>query len=45
MSFIIGGLDLLYAYTQQVLTFEAVRLAEWTALKDFRELCQEQAVC
>ncbi|KAK3176617.1 hypothetical protein OEA41_007940 [Lepraria neglecta] len=43
MSIIIGGLGLLYAYNQQVLAFEAVRLAEWTALKDFRELCQEQA--
>ena len=45
MSIIIGGLGLLYAYNQQVLAFEAMSLAEWTALEDFRELCQEQAVC
>lgn len=45
MSIIIGDLGLLYAYNQQVPAFEAVRLAEWTALKDFRELRQERAVC
>ena len=45
ISVIVGGLGLRYAYVQVVLGYEALRLAEWTAKKDFWELCQEQRVC
>ncbi len=45
ISVIVGGLGLRYAYVQVVLSYEALRLAKWTARKDFWELCQEQKVC
>ena len=45
ISIIVGGLGLRYAYVQMVLSNEALRLAEWTARKDFWELCHEQRVC
>lgn len=45
ISVIVGGLGLRYACVQIVLSYEALRLAEWTARKDFWELCQEQKVC
>lgn len=45
ISVIIGGLGLRYAYIQVLLSYEALRLAKWTARKDFWELCQEQKVC
>ena len=44
ISIIVGGLGLRYAYVQTVLSYEALKLAEWTARKDFGELCQEQMV-
>ena len=45
ISVIIGGLGLRYAFVQVVLSYETLRLAKWTARKDFWELCQEQKVC
>ena len=45
ISVIVGRLCLRYAYVQVVLSYEALRLAKWTARKDFWELCQEQKVC
>lgn len=40
---VIGGLGLRYAYVQQILAYQSMRLAEWTAMKDFKEICREQA--
>ena len=40
---IIGASGLRYSYVQQMLAVESTRLAEWTARKDFREICHEQA--
>ena len=45
ISIIVGGLGLRYAYVQVLLSYEALRLAKWTARKDFWEICQEQKVC
>ena len=45
ISVIVGGLGLKYAYVQVVLSYEALKLAKWTARKDFWELCREQKVC
>ena len=45
ISVIIGGLGLRYAFVQVVLSYETLRLAKWTARKDFWELCQERKVC
>lgn len=42
-TFVIGGLGLRYAYQQQMLASQSMKLAEWTARKDFWEVCQEQA--
>ncbi|KAK0513568.1 hypothetical protein JMJ35_003932 [Cladonia borealis] len=42
ISIIVGGLGLRYAYLQAVLGNKTLRLAEWTARKDFWELCREQ---
>lgn len=38
-SVIIGAVGLRYAYVQQILAYRSLTLAEWTAAKDFRELC------
>ena len=45
ISIIVGGLGLTYAYVQVVLRYEALKLAKWTARKDFWDLCREQEVC
>ena len=45
ISVIVGGLGLRYAYIQVVLSNETLRLAKWTARKDFWEICQKQKVC
>ena len=45
ISIIVGGLGLRYAYIQVVLSNETLRLAKWTARKDFWEICQKQKVC
>ena len=39
-----GGLGLRLAFDQQHFAWETAKLAEWTARKDFREICQDQAV-
>lgn len=44
ISVIFGGLGLRYAYIQIVLSYEGLRLAQWTARKDFWQICQEQRV-
>ena len=45
ISIIVGGLGLRYAYVQVLLGYDALRLAKWTARKDFWEICQQQKVC
>ena len=45
ISIIIGSLGLRYAYVQVVLSNESLRLAQWTARKDFWEICSVQTVC
>lgn len=43
-SLAMGILALRYAYDSQVLAYQQVKLAEWTAKKDFLELCQSSEV-
>ena len=45
ISVMVGGLGLRYAYIQMVLSIDTLRLAKWTARKDFWEICEEQKVC
>ena len=45
ISIIVGSLGLRYAYVQILLSNESLRLAEWTARKDFWEICSAQKVC
>ena len=40
-----GILALRYAYQSQVLAYRSMKLAEWTAKKDFLEMCQLANVC
>lgn len=39
VSLIVGVLALQYAYQSQVLAYKSMKLAEWTAKKDFLEMC------
>ena len=45
ISVIVGSLGLRYAYVQIVLSNESLKLAQWTARKDFWEICSVQKVC
>lgn len=39
VSLAVGVLALRYAYQSEVLAYKSVKLAEWTAKKDFLEIC------
>lgn len=43
-TIVIGGLGLRYAYVQQQLAYRGMKLAQWTAQKDFLELCRDNYV-
>ena len=44
VTVLFGGWTLRLTIDQRHLAWEATKLAEWTAKKDFREICQDQAV-
>lgn len=43
-SMVMGVLGLRYAYLSQVLAFQSMELAKWTAMKDFQESCSAAKV-
>lgn len=43
-ALLVGAFGLRYAYNQQELAYQAMKLAKWTAKKDFLELCRETEV-
>ena len=40
-TILVGAFGLRYAYVQQKLAYESMKLAEWTAKKDLLELCEQ----